>query len=67
MGVPLAGRAILARRPRRAHRALLTQVSSLRVTVPNAIPIKLQVIMWQEIQCMAQRNYSRLEFFFLNF
>lgn len=43
MGVPLAGRAILARRPRRAHRALLTQVSSLRVTVPNAIPLRRQV------------------------
>lgn len=43
MGVPLAGRAILARRPRRAHRALLMQVSSLRVTVPNAIPLRRQV------------------------
>lgn len=44
MGVPLTtGRAILARRPRRAHRALLTQVSSLRVTVPNAEPLRLQI------------------------
>lgn len=44
MGVPLTGRAILARRPRRAHRALLMQVSSLRVTVPNAECIRIFIV-----------------------
>ncbi len=44
MGVPLAGRAILPRRSRCAHRALLTQVSSLRVTVPNAECIKIFIV-----------------------